>query len=152
MPATPTRGAAHTSGPGSPTSLGSARPRRHLRTIRRRRASTRLSADRCGRLPCPPRAEAFAARHGIDRAFGSPDELVALDGVDIVYIATPHTSQCQLAELALHAGKPVLMEKPLAMTRDDALAITQLGRDQGLLGPGPDRSDPRRCSDRTCSA
>ncbi len=79
------------------------------------------------------RAEACAARHGVARAVGSPAELVGLDEVDIVYIATPHPSHRQLAELALGAGKHVLIEKPLAMTREDALAMTGLGRERGLL-------------------
>ena len=79
------------------------------------------------------RAEAFAARHHVARAVGSPADLVGLDEVDIVYIATPHTSHRELAELALQAGKHVLIEKPLAMTRDDALAITGLGGERGLL-------------------
>lgn len=79
------------------------------------------------------RAEGFAARHGVARAVSSPEELVALDEVDIVYIATPHTSHRHLAELALEAGKHVLIEKPLATSREDALAITGLGRERGLL-------------------
>ena len=79
------------------------------------------------------RAEAFARRHGVDRAVGSPEALVALPEVDIVYIATPHPSHRELAELALDAGKHVLIEKPLAMTAADAVAVTRLGRERGLL-------------------
>ena len=79
------------------------------------------------------RADAFARRHNMPRAVGSPDELVSLPEVDVVYIATPHPSHRELAELALEAGKHVLIEKPLAMTRDDAEAITRLGREHGLL-------------------
>ena len=79
------------------------------------------------------RAEAFARRHGVEKAVGSPEQLVSLPEVDIVYIATPHPSHRELAELALGAGKHVLIEKPLAMTRADAAAITDLGRERGLL-------------------
>ncbi|MGT2425507.1 Gfo/Idh/MocA family oxidoreductase [Amnibacterium kyonggiense] len=79
------------------------------------------------------RAEAFARRHGVDRAVGSPEQLVSLPDVDIVYIATPHPSHRELAELALEAGKHVLVEKPLAVTAADALAMTRLGRERGLL-------------------
>lgn len=79
------------------------------------------------------RAEDFARRHGIDRAVGAPEQLVALPEVDIVYIATPHPSHRALAELALDAGKHVLIEKPLTVTAIDALALTRLGRERGLL-------------------
>ena len=79
------------------------------------------------------RAEAFARRHGVPRAVGSPEELVSLPEVEVVYVATPHPSHRALAELALQAGKHVLVEKPLAMTREDAAAMTSLGRERGLL-------------------
>ncbi len=78
-------------------------------------------------------AEAFAARHGVDRAVGSPEELVALPEVDVVYIATPHNSHRELAELAIDAGKHVLIEKPIATTAEDARAITDRARAAGLL-------------------
>jgi predicted dehydrogenase len=79
------------------------------------------------------RARAFADRHDVGRAVGSPGELVDLDEVDVVYIATPHTSHRELAELAVRAGKHVLVEKPIAMTAGDAAAITALGREHGRM-------------------
>ncbi len=79
------------------------------------------------------RAEAFAAKHGIEGAEGSAEALVARDDIDIVYVASPHTSHRALAELALHAGKHVLIEKPIATTAEDAEAIVSLARLQGLL-------------------
>lgn len=79
------------------------------------------------------RAEAFARRHGVEHAVGSAEELVALPSVDVVYVATPHPSHRELAELALRAGKHVLVEKPITTTAADALAVTQLAREQGLL-------------------
>jgi predicted dehydrogenase len=70
-------------------------------------------------------AEAFARELGDDdtRAHGSYDELVADPGVDVVYVASPHSHHLEHARLAFAAGKPVLCEKPVALTRADGQAI-----------------------------
>ncbi|HEY0401494.1 MAG TPA: Gfo/Idh/MocA family oxidoreductase, partial [Blastococcus sp.] len=36
------------------------------------------------------RAQAFAGRHGIDRAYGSYAEILTDPDVDVLYVATPH--------------------------------------------------------------
>lgn len=69
------------------------------------------------------RAEAFAAQHGIDRAYGNYEQLVADPGVDIVYIAAPHSEHRALALLAIAAGKHVLIEKPIALNAAEAREI-----------------------------
>ncbi|MFP3416602.1 Gfo/Idh/MocA family oxidoreductase, partial [Bacillus sp. SIMBA_074] len=51
------------------------------------------------------RARAFAAAHGVDRAHGSYDALVADPDVDVVYVATPHSEHLEHALLAIAAGK-----------------------------------------------
>ena len=79
------------------------------------------------------RAEAFAAKHGVEHFAGSYAELVDHHEVDVVYIATPHDSHRALAELALEAGKHVVVEKPIATTASDAAAIVDLARARGLL-------------------
>ena len=61
-------------------------------------------------------AEAFAATHGIARAHGSYDALASDDGVDIVYVAGPHTRHLDLTLLFLDAGRHVLCEKPLGLS------------------------------------
>lgn len=60
-------------------------------------------------------AKTFAERHGIPRAHGSWAELAADPEVDIVYVATPHSSHHAAAGLCLDAGKAVLCEKPLTL-------------------------------------
>jgi predicted dehydrogenase len=64
-------------------------------------------------------AEAFARDLGDDatRVHASYAELVADPDVDVVYIASPHSHHLEHARLAFAAGKPVLCEKPLALTR-----------------------------------
>jgi predicted dehydrogenase/threonine dehydrogenase-like Zn-dependent dehydrogenase len=69
-----------------------------------------------------------ATRFGFERAVGSPDELFADDDIGGVVIASRHGSHAALAAAALRGGKAVLVEKPLALTREqldeveDALA------------------------------
>jgi D-xylose 1-dehydrogenase (NADP+, D-xylono-1,5-lactone-forming) len=58
------------------------------------------------------RARAYAREHGIARAHGSYDELLADGGVDAVYIALPNALHHEWTMRALAAGKHVLVEKP----------------------------------------
>lgn len=78
------------------------------------------------------RAEEFAAEHGIDRAYGSYEELVDAD-VDIVYVATGHLDHFAHASLALDAGRPVLVEKPMTPRAADTRALAELARAKGLF-------------------
>jgi predicted dehydrogenase len=66
------------------------------------------------------RAQEFAAKHGAERWYGSYEELVQDPGVDVVYVATPHSHHLEHALLAIGAGKNVLVEK--AFTRNAAEA------------------------------
>ncbi|NYJ07192.1 Gfo/Idh/MocA family protein [Petropleomorpha daqingensis] len=62
------------------------------------------------------RAEDFARRHGIGRAYGSYGQLLDDPEIDVLYIATTSAQHHAIAVAALRAGKSVLVEKPLALT------------------------------------
>ncbi|HEY4193314.1 MAG TPA: Gfo/Idh/MocA family oxidoreductase [Mesorhizobium sp.] len=68
----------------------------------------------------PEKAEAFRAAFKAGRAYGDLDALLADGAVDAVYIATPNAAHAEQALLAIAAGKPVLVEKPLALAGADA--------------------------------
>jgi predicted dehydrogenase len=73
----------------------------------------------------PESAEAFVRELGDPhtRAHASYAALVADPAVDVVYVASPHALHLEHARLAFAAGKPVLCEKPLALTRAEGEAL-----------------------------
>ena len=79
------------------------------------------------------RAAAFAARHGIDRSYGSYEQLVHDPDVQIVYVAAPHSEHLPLGLQAIAAGKHVLIEKPLALSAHEAEQITAAATSSGVL-------------------
>jgi predicted dehydrogenase len=79
----------------------------------------------------PDRSAAFAGRHGLPRAYGSYEELVADSDVEVVYVATPHPAHHPCATLALEAGKHTLVEKPLALDAAQAAESAQLAAARG---------------------
>jgi len=66
------------------------------------------------------RAEAAAADLKIDKAYGSYGELLADPDIDAVYNPLPNNLHVDLTLQAAAAGKAVLCEKPIAMTKADA--------------------------------
>jgi phthalate 4,5-cis-dihydrodiol dehydrogenase len=61
-------------------------------------------------------------------AYGSVAELCADPAVDVVYVATPHQFHREHATLAAQAGKHLLIEKPMALSVEDCLAIIEAAR------------------------
>ncbi len=79
------------------------------------------------------RARSFADQYQAEHAFGSYEELFECAEVDVVYIATPHTSHAELSILALNRGKHVLCEKPLATNQKDVERIITAGRSNNVF-------------------
>lgn len=69
------------------------------------------------------RAEDFARRHGIARWHDEAEAIIRAPDVDVVYVATMTESHRDLVLRCAAAGKPVLTEKPMAMTYADCLAM-----------------------------
>jgi predicted dehydrogenase len=65
------------------------------------------------------RAQAYAGEHGIERAHGSYEALLADDGVDAVYVSLPNGMHHAWTMRALAAGKHVLCEKPYSRRAQD---------------------------------
>ena len=65
------------------------------------------------------KAEAFATRYGVERVYGSLEELCADDGVDAVYVTTPHNTHIRYLRAVLAAGKHVLCEKSITLNSEE---------------------------------
>jgi len=77
------------------------------------------------------KAEDYAHRHGVPRAYDHAADLLADPDVDAVYIATPPSSHCELALQVAAAGKPCLVEKPMAVTHAQCLRMVDAFRRTG---------------------
>jgi predicted dehydrogenase len=72
------------------------------------------------------KAESYARRHGISRWYTDAQQLIDDTEVNAVYIATPPSSHATYAIMAMKAGKPVYVEKPLASSYLDCQRINRV--------------------------
>ena len=79
------------------------------------------------------KAQAFAVRFGIPRAYGSYAELLSDPEVDLVYVATPHSHHFAVTRDAILAGKPCLVEKSFMANASEAAVILALAREKGVF-------------------
>lgn len=77
------------------------------------------------------KAADFARRHGVGKSYTDATALIADPEVDIVYIATPPDTHRELVQQALEAGKPVYVEKPMAMTWAECRAMNEAAEKAG---------------------
>ncbi|SDH12143.1 Predicted dehydrogenase [Leifsonia sp. 98AMF] len=88
------------------------------------RAARAARADIAGIVSSTPeRSAAAAERLGIGRSYGSLDDLLADDTVDLVHVTTPNALHAEQAAAVLAAGKDVICEKPLATSAADAESL-----------------------------
>ena len=76
--------------------------------------ATQVPEGRLTAIALGTRAEPLAAEYGVD-AEATTEALVGRDDVDVVVIATPHSTHLPLALAAAAAGKHVYLEKPMAL-------------------------------------
>jgi len=79
------------------------------------------------------RAQAFAEEMDIPKAYGSYEELVADDSIDIVYVATTHNNHHNPALLAIEAGKNVMVEKAFTQNEKQARMVVEAARAKGVF-------------------
>jgi len=65
------------------------------------------------------RASAFGARYGVP-AFRSVDQMLSMPDIDVVSVLTPSGMHAEHAILSARSGRHIVVEKPMALTLDDA--------------------------------
>ncbi|HET9027697.1 MAG TPA: Gfo/Idh/MocA family oxidoreductase [Trueperaceae bacterium] len=76
-------------------------------------------------------ASAYATELGIERHYGSYQELLADPAVDAIYNPLPNSLHHEWTLKALNAGKHVLCEKPLGMNAQECLSMHEAARSSG---------------------
>ena len=77
-------------------------------------------------------AEDYARRHRVGKWYSDACELIHDQEVNAVYIATPPGSHAEYAVAAMRAGKPVYIEKPMAASYEECLAIAEVAEQTGM--------------------
>src|SRR5262249_247444 len=73
----------------------------------------------------------YARANGIDRAIEGYQALIDDPDIDVLYIALPNSLHAEWTIKALHAGKPVLCEKPLCGQLEDTERVIAVARETG---------------------
>lgn len=78
------------------------------------------------------KAKSYAERHGIKKYYTDAQSLVDDPNVNAIYIATPPSSHATFAIMAMRAGKPAYIEKPLAASYEDCLRVNRISELTGI--------------------
>ena len=79
------------------------------------------------------RAQAYADAHGIPRAYGSYEALLADPEIDAVYNPLPNSMHVEWSIEAMRAGKHVLCEKPLSRRPEEVDRAFDVAQETGLV-------------------
>ena len=83
--------------------------------------------------PSHDKIEALAAERSFAHASTSLEECIARDDVDAVILATPTQMHADQAVACMRAGKPVLIEIPMADSLEDSQRICDVQKETGVL-------------------
>ena len=78
------------------------------------------------------KARSYAVRHGVPRWYTDAQELIDDPEVNAIYVATPPASHATFAIMAMKAGKPVYVEKPLAANYEDCIRVNRISEQTGI--------------------
>lgn len=78
------------------------------------------------------KAADYALRHGVPTWYDDADALINDPNVNAVYVATPPDSHADYAIRAMRAGKPVYVEKPMALNAAECESMNQVSLETGV--------------------
>lgn len=79
------------------------------------------------------RAKEFAKQWGFEKAYGSYEEMLEDEEVELVYVASPHSHHYAYAKMCLEHGKNVLLEKAFTVNAKQAEELINFAREKKLL-------------------
>ncbi|NJN27731.1 MAG: Gfo/Idh/MocA family oxidoreductase [Cyclobacteriaceae bacterium] len=74
----------------------------------------------------------YARRHGVPRWYDDADALINDPAVNAIYVATPPSTHADYAIRAMRAGKPVYVEKPMALNADECRDMVDVSQYTGV--------------------
>src|SRR5574344_2481310 len=77
-------------------------------------------------------ARRYAEKHGIGKWYTDAQEIIDDPDINAIYIATPPSSHSTFAIMAMKAGKPVYVEKPMASNYEDCCRINRISEQTGV--------------------
>ena len=78
------------------------------------------------------KARDYALRHQIPKWYDDPINLIDDSDINAIYIATPPSTHATYAIMAMKAGKPVYVEKPLASNYEDCCRVNMISEKTGV--------------------
>lgn len=78
------------------------------------------------------KARTYAINHGVPKWYTDAQQMVDDPDVNAIYVATPPSSHATFAIMAMKAGKPVYVEKPLAASYEDCARINSISERTGV--------------------
>lgn len=78
------------------------------------------------------KAKDYAQRHGVGKWYSNANELINDPEINAIYIATPPLNHEEYAIKAMQAGKPVYVEKPMALNAAAAEQIERVAKETGV--------------------
>jgi len=78
------------------------------------------------------KAKDYAQRHGVSKYYDQVEALIKDEQVNAIYIATPPSFHEEYLELALQAGKPVYVEKPVTTGVASCQRMIAVEKESGL--------------------
>lgn len=78
------------------------------------------------------KVRSYAERHHIKKWYTDAQQLIDDPDVNAIYIATPPSSHATYAIMAMKAGKPAYIEKPLAASYEDCARINRISKQTGV--------------------
>lgn len=76
------------------------------------------------------KSESFGNNYGVEkeRCYGSYEEIVKDNDVDVIYIAVPHSMHKEISILCLENKKAVLCEKPVTLNEKEVIEVIECAR------------------------